>query len=128
MENTSSMKYNRDFRYLYKKGKSVAGSYLVIYAKKAGKKENILGITVTKKLGNAVVRNRVRRLIRECYRLREREIKVGYKIVIVARGRAANADFYAIKNDMGYLLGKIGLVGADDVKGTGGDGSKDVGL
>ncbi len=122
------MKYNRDFKYLYKKGKSVAGAYLVIYAKRVGKKENILGITVTKKIGNAVTRNRVRRLIRECYRLRESEINVGYKIVVVARTRAAGADFYAIKNDMGYLLGKIGLIGTDDGKVAGGDGSKDVGL
>lgn len=123
MEKTSSMKYNRDFRYLYNKGKSFAGAYLVIYVKKAGKRENILGITVTKKIGNAVTRNRVRRLIRECYRLRESEINTGYKIVVVARGRAAEADFYAIRNDMGYLLKKSGLIAADD-----GDRAKDVDL
>lgn len=108
------MKYNNDFRYLYKKGASVAGAYLVIYAKKvSGKNENILGITVTKKLGNAVVRNRVRRLIRECYRLREDKIKGGYKLVIVARTRAAGADFYAIKGDLGYLLRKSNLLTGD---------------
>ena len=104
------MKYNRDFRYLYRKGKSIAAGYLVIYYKKTPKKENILGITVTKKLGNAVMRNRVRRLIRECYRLREAEMTLGYSIVIVARNRAADADFNAIKADMAYLLKKSGII------------------
>lgn len=120
MKKTSSMKYNNDFRYLYKRGTSVAGAYLVLYAKKvSGKNENILGITVTKKLGNAVVRNRVRRLIRECYRLREDKIKGGYKLVIVARTRAVGADFYAIKGDLGYLLRKSNLlIGDTDGEGA----------
>ena len=108
------MKYNRDFRYLYRKGKSIAAGYLVIYYKKTSKKENILGITVTKKLGNAVVRNRVRRLIRECYRLRESEMNLGYSIVIVARNRAADADFNMIRGDMAYLLKKSGIIAGGD--------------
>lgn len=104
------MKYNRDFRFLYRRGLQITAGYLVIYYKKTNKKENTLGITVTKKLGNAVVRNRVRRLIRECYRLREAEMTFGYNIVIVARGRAVEADFSAIKADMGYLLRKSGII------------------
>lgn len=87
------MKYNRDFKYLYRRGKSVAAGYLVLYYKKTRDTENTLGITVTKKLGCAVVRNRVRRLIKECYRLREHELAVGYKMVIVARNRAAPGRF-----------------------------------
>lgn len=88
----------------------MAGACLVVYAKKALKHENILGITVTKKLGNAVVRNRVRRLIRESYRLFENEIKKGYKIVVVARGRAVGADFYKIDADMRNLFKKLDLL------------------
>ncbi len=88
--------------------------YLVIYYKKTAKKENTLGITVTKKLGNAVVRNRIRRLIRECYRLQESEMTLGYNIVIVARTRAADADFSSIRADMGYLLKKSGIIPQKD--------------
>lgn len=104
------MKYNRDFKYLYRRGKSVAAGYLVLYYMKTRDTENTLGITVTKKLGCAVVRNRVRRLIKECYRLREHELAAGYKMVIVARNRAAQADFYNIRGDMGYLLKKSGIL------------------
>jgi ribonuclease P protein component len=68
------MKYNRDFKRLYSRGKSIAAGYLVLYYQKNKLEKNVLGITVTKKLGKAVVRNRVRRLIRECYRLREDEM------------------------------------------------------
>ena len=110
------MKYNRDFRYLYRKGASIAAGYLVIYYKKTSKKENILGITVTKKLGNAVMRNRVRRLIKECYRLRESEMSFGYNIVIVARNRAVGADFAAIRGDMNYLLKKSGIIPPKDTQ------------
>ena len=107
------MKYNRDFKYLYRKGNSIAAGYLVIYYKKTPKKENTLGITVTKKLGNAVTRNRVRRLIRECYRLYESEMSLGYNIVIVARGKAAGAPFLSIKSDMKYLLKKSRIIASE---------------
>lgn len=118
LEKTSSMKYNRDFRYLYRRGQSIAAGYLVLYYKKVPQPGNVLGITVTKKLGGAVVRNRVRRLIKECYRLREKEIGTGYKLVIVARNRAAGADFKAIRKDLSYLLKKSGILTAPEAGKT----------
>ncbi len=111
MQYTSSMKYNRDFKRLYNRGKSIAAGYLVLYYQKNNLGKNILGITVTKKLGKAVVRNHVRRLIRECYRLRESELNLGYNLVIVARNRAANADFDKISRDLSYLLKKSNIIG-----------------
>lgn len=120
LEKTSAMKYNRDFRYLYRRGQSIAAGYLVIYYKKVPQPGNLLGITVTKKLGGAVVRNRVRRLIKECYRLREKELGTGYKIVIVARNRAAGADFNMIRKDLSYLLKKSGILSIPEAKKTGG--------
>ena len=110
MKNTTSMKYNRDFKYLYRRGKSIAAGYLVLYYEKTRDTHNTLGITVTKKLGCAVERNRVRRLIRECYRLREQELGTGYKLVFVARNRAVSATFANIRGDMGYLLHKSGIL------------------
>ena len=111
MTNTSSMKYNRDFKRLYSRGKSIAAGYLVLYYQKNKLDQNILGITVTKKFGKAVQRNRVRRLIRECYRLRESEMHLGYNLVVVARNRAIDADFDKIRRDLSYLLKKSGIIG-----------------
>lgn len=109
MQNTVSMKYNRDFKRLYYKGKSIAAGYLVLYYRRCGQRGNCLGITVSKKLGCAVTRNRVRRLIKECYRLREGTLETGYQLVFVARTRATNCTFDQINRDMGYLLKKSGL-------------------
>ncbi len=111
MTQTISMKYNRDFKRLYSRGKSIAAGYLVLYYQKNKLGKNILGITVTKKLGKAVQRNRVRRLIRECYRLRENEMNIGYNLVLVARNRAVGADFEKIGRDLSYLLKKSGIIG-----------------
>lgn len=110
MQNTVSMKYNRDFKRLYYRGKSIAAGYLVLYYRKCGIKSNCLGITVSKKLGGAVVRNRVRRLIKESYRLREAQIRTGYQLVFVARTRAVGCSLDQISRDMGFLLKKSGLL------------------
>ena len=111
MHCTSSMKYNRDFKRLYSRGKSIAAGYLVLYYQKNKLDKNVLGITVTKKFGKAVERNRIRRLIRECYRLREDEMNIGYNMVLVARNRAIDADFHKIGRDLSYLLKKSGIIG-----------------
>lgn len=110
MQNTVSMKYNTDFKRLYYRGKSIAAGYLVLYYRKYGQNINCLGITVSKKLGKAVRRNRIRRLIKESYRLREAQIKTGYQIVFVARTRAMGCNFEQINRDMGFLLKKSGLL------------------
>ena len=73
--------------------KGVADGYLVLYARKNRLQENRVGITVSKKLGGAVVRNRVRRRLREIYRLNEERFLPGYDIVVVARSRAVDATF-----------------------------------
>ena len=87
-----------------------------MYYKRAKTPVNILGITVTKKLGKAVVRNRVRRLIRESYRLKEDSIDTGYYIVIVARGKAVGASFEQISRDMSFLLKKSGIIDTDKTR------------
>ena len=69
MQFSKSLKLNHLFRRLYHKGKSAAGKYLVLYCRRNGTQENRIGLTVSAKLGHAVVRNRIRRRIREAYRL-----------------------------------------------------------
>jgi len=73
------------------------------------KKYNKLGITVSSKLGGAVIRNRIRRLVQEAYRLNEINISFGYNIVIVARNFALNNKFQKISQDLVYMLKKAGL-------------------
>lgn len=84
---TEIMNDNRDFLTLYKKGKYSASAYSVIYVRPNGRPFNRLGITAGKKVGNAVCRNRAKRLIRLAYREAESRLPVGIDIVIVARSR-----------------------------------------
>ena len=85
MIKTLSLSENHRFRALYGKGKSRAGRYIVVYCMKNRRPVNRLGLTVSKKIGNAVTRNRIRRRMREAYRLNEAGFKSGFDIVIVAR-------------------------------------------
>ena len=94
---TESLKSNLDFRKVYKNGKSRANKYLVMYVLKNGTKntvpKNRLGISVSKKVGNSVVRHRVKRLIKESYRLNEEMFNSGLDIVVIARDSAKVACF-----------------------------------
>ena len=114
MRYTVSIKKNRDFRRLYSKGKTAANSYLVVYCRRNKTAVNRLGLTVGTRIGKAVVRNRVRRLIRDSYRLREEQLKKGYDLVVVARTRAAGASYWQIDAALAALLQKLGLCGADE--------------
>ena len=96
-----TLKKNSDFRRLYAKGKSAANSYLVLYCRRNRTGENRLGYTVSTKLGHAVVRNRVRRRLREIYRLNAPALRQGWDIVVVARQRCVGADYH--KMDAAFL-------------------------
>lgn len=93
MKFTVSLKQNHVFRRLYAKGKNQVTPHLALYARKNGGRSNRLGITVGTKLGHAVVRNRVRRRLREIYRIHEDAFVPGYDIVVVARVRAVHSKF-----------------------------------
>lgn len=110
MKNTVSIKLNRDFKRLYYKGGCVGSDILVIYYKKNSLKCSRLGITVGKKIGGAVVRNRVKRLIKESYRLMEEDLSSGYDIVIVARSNSAGKSYDVISAVMRRLFKKCGLL------------------
>ena len=77
MQFSESLKKNRDFQIVYKRGKSYANKYLVMYKKPNGLNKNRIGISVSKKVGNSVVRHRLTRLIRESYRLQESKMQCG---------------------------------------------------
>lgn len=107
---TVSLKENRQFRRLYAKGKSVVTPYLVLYYRRNGGGQNQLGITVSGKLGNAVTRNKIRRRLREMYRINEESLFPGYTLVIVARGRAVGASYRELEKYFFKLTEKAGLL------------------
>lgn len=110
MKHTVSLKENRIFRRLYAKGKSGVSPTMVLYCRKNGRTESRLGLTTGTKLGNAVVRNRVRRRLREIYRLHEQDLLPGYDIVIVARVRAVHSRYANLERDFLRLAKKLQLL------------------
>lgn len=111
MQFSSSLKLNHIFRRLYRKGQSAANGYLVLYCRKNGSRQNRIGLTVSAKLAHAVHRNRLRRQLREIYRLHEAAFARGYDIVVVARTRAIGADYAALERAYLSLAAKLGLLG-----------------
>ena len=109
MKFSSSLKLNHIFRRLYHTSGQADG-FLVLYARKNRTDGNRVGITVSKKLGKAHIRNRTRRRIREVYRLNEERFKPGWDIVVVARTRAVNADFQKLTGAYLSLAQKSGLL------------------
>lgn len=101
---------NKDFQVVYKKGKSYANKYLVMYILKNNTEENRLGISVSKKVGNSVVRHRVKRLIKESYRLNENRFRTGCDIVVVARKDAKGRNYSEIESALLHLARLHGLL------------------
>lgn len=103
MRFSESLKKNRDFQTVYRTGKSYGNKFLVMYILENHKNGNRLGISVSKKVGNSIVRHRLTRLIREGYRLNEEKFKRGYDIVVVARIRAKEIGFQEIESALLHL-------------------------
>ena len=109
MKFSKSLKLNHIFQRLYRTS-GVANGYVVLYARKNGTNTNRVGITVSKKLGHAVVRNRVRRRLRDVYRLNEDKFQSGWDIVVVARSKAVTAEFLRLTNAYLQLAEKAGIL------------------
>ena len=109
MKYSASLKLNHIFRRLYHTS-GFADGFLVLYARKNRTAGNRVGITVSKKLGHAVVRNRTRRRLREVYRLNEDRFQPGWDIVVVARVRAVNAPFHKLTASFLTLAAKAGIL------------------
>ena len=101
----NSIKKNEEFREIYHSGKSYANKYLVMYVKKSDSETGRLGISVSKKVGNSVVRHRLARLIRESYRLNESKFHSGWDIVIVVRPTAKGKNYFEINSAVLHLAG-----------------------
>ena len=109
MDFTKSLTKNHEFKRLYNKGNSAASKCVVIYCIRNNKAENQLGVTVSTKLGCAVQRNRIRRRLKEVYRLNEQSLRKGYNIVLVARLRSRYAGWNELESSVISLFVKLGL-------------------
>ncbi len=109
MKYTDTLKLNREFKRLYYKGKFCSRGCVVVYAIKTRRRINRLGLTAGKSVGNAVKRNRAKRLMRECYRLSEDRLLKGYDIVIVARASIVGKKLDKVMRDVMYAFEKTGL-------------------
>ena len=103
MKFSESLKNNQQFQTVYKTKNSYANKYLVMYIRENGLGKNRIGISVSKKVGNSVVRHRVTRLVRETYRLHESVFNSGLDIVVVARQSAKDVSFYEIESAFLHL-------------------------
>jgi ribonuclease P protein component len=103
MKFTKSLQKNKDFQQVYKKGKSFANKYFVMYVLKNELEENRLGISVSKKVGNSVQRNRLKRLIRENYRISESKYIRGLDIVIIARINSKGIGYEEVESALEHL-------------------------
>ena len=103
MQFSESLKKNHQFQFVYKNGRTYANKYFLMIIKENGLDKNRLGISVSKKVGNSVVRHRVTRLVRESYRLHESVFNSGLDIVVVARAGAAQIGYYEVESALLHL-------------------------
>ncbi len=106
MRFSESLKKNRDFQKVYKKGKSYANKYLIAYVLENDSNRNRVGISVSKKVGNSVVKHRVTRLIRESYRLQEEHFQCGFDIVFIARVGVESRSYHEVESALLHI-GKL---------------------
>lgn len=115
MKFSDSLKRNIDFQNVYRNGKSYANKYLVMYVLENNTETNRLGISVSKKVGNSVIRHRMTRLVRESYRLHEEIFNSGLDIVVVVRISASHIDFKDMESAVLHLA-KLHHIRNDETK------------
>ena len=106
MQFSESLKNNQQFRFVYKNGRSYANKYFIMYVKENGLDKNRIGISVSKKVGNSVVRHRITRLVRESYRLHESVFNSGLDMAVIARVSAKGKSMDEISSALLHL-GKL---------------------
>ena len=105
MKYSESLKKTKDFQNVYRRGKSYANRYLVMYVLSNQPEGNRLGISVSKKVGNSVIRHHLTRLIRESYRLHEDMFNNGLDIVVIARSTARDISYHETESALLHLGG-----------------------
>ena len=121
MKRFPSIKKNSDFQAIYRTAKSYANRQLVMYVKKTGGQQSRIGISVSKKVGNSVVRHHLARLVRESFRLNRDTLEEGLDIVVVARAAAKDSDYKTIERAFMHLCGLHNIIREYDKQDYGSD-------
>ena len=104
MEKKYRIRKNMEFKNIYKVGKNYWNRNLILYVKKNGLNETRVGYTITKKIGNAVTRNKIRRRMKEIYRLHFHNIKEGYDLVFIAKRGVKDIPYKELEGSMIHIL------------------------
>lgn len=114
MKFSESLKKNSDFQNVYKHGKSYANRLFVMYILENNLEKNRLGISVSKKVGNSVIRHHITRLVREAYRLQEETFQIGLDLVVIARAAARDASCHETERALLHLGGLHHILRKED--------------
>ena len=113
MKFSESLKKNRDFQYVYRNGKSYANKFFIMYVLENHQDRNYIGISVSKKVGNSVVRHHLCRIVREIYRLHENIFNSGLNIVVIARPNAKDVSYKEAESAFLHLSKLHGILKKD---------------
>lgn len=112
MQRTQRLTRNEDFTAVYRRGKSVANHQFVLYYRAVSRPYFRLGVSASKKIGGAVVRNRMRRIVKEVVRHMSDEVAPGYDLVIIVRAAATSLDYAALEKSIRHVLKRASLLKA----------------
>lgn len=128
MKLTQPLRMNYEFSRVYSKGRYLAGRHVVLHYLRRSGRINRLGVTASRKIKGSVRRNRIKRLLRESYRLYEDNLTVGYDLILVGRDSAVLPDYRTVSQEVQNLLQRSGISrpaskteqpsGAADLSGT----------
>ncbi|WFA08316.1 ribonuclease P protein component [Tissierella sp. Yu-01] len=110
MEKRYRLRKNLEFRKVYNNGKNFWNRNLVLYIRKNDLEETRLGLTITKKVGNAVVRNKIRRRLKEIYRLNLYRVKDGYDLIIIPKKNVVDISYKELESALIHILKISGML------------------
>ncbi len=110
MEKKYRLRKNIEFKRVYNKGKNYWNRNLILYVRKNGLEETRLGITITKKIGNAVTRNKIRRRMKEIYRLNHHRVKNGYDLIFIPKKNVVDLSYIELENSLIHILKISGIL------------------
>ena len=110
MKRFPSIKKNSEFQKVYRNGKSYANKLLIMYISRSERPDTRIGISVSKKVGNSVVRHHLARLVRESFRLNRDTLEEGLDIIVVARAAAKDSDYKTIERAFMHLCGLHNII------------------